>query len=140
MISSSTKPYLIRSIYDWCCDSGFTPYISVKVSDNLDVPKQYVRNNEIIFNISVDAVHQLIITNETVSFTARFDGVVKKLEIPVDAVTGIFSKEVNQGISFSSDQNQGQESLNELENVCLDRSQQISQEKKVCKPKFRVIK
>ena len=142
MSNNSTKPYLIRSIYDWCIDSGFTPFISVKAYPGLDMPMEYVKNGEIVFNISAKAVHELIIDNDFISFTARFNGVSRKLEIPLSAVKGIFAKEVNQGIAFSSDnkevENQGT-SDNEQQNSTIQDSLTY-QTKKSRKPNLRIIK
>lgn len=101
--NSSNKPYLIRSIYEWCVDSNFTPYMSVIVFPELDMPEKYFKNDEIIFNISNKAVNDLIIDNEFIYFAARFNGVSKELEIPMVAIKGIFAKETNQGILFSLD-------------------------------------
>lgn len=140
MITQSTKPYLIRSIYDWCSDNGFTPYISVKIFNGLDIPKEYVRNNEIIFNISATAVHELNIGNDCLSFTARFSGIAKKLNIPLDAIKGIFAKEVNQGITFSSDHVEDRDDKDNSENSNFNQNTQIFEEKKARKPKLRIIK
>lgn len=137
MITQSTKPYLIRSIYDWCSDNGFTPYISVEIFNGLDIPKEYVRNNEIIFNISATAVQELNIDNDCLSFTARFSGIAKKLNIPLDAIKGIFAKEVNQGITFSSD---NVDDKDNSENSNFNQNTQIFEEKKARKPKLRIIK
>ncbi|GKS70015.1 stringent starvation protein B [Nitrosomonas sp. PY1] len=101
--NSSNKPYLIRSIYEWCVDNSFTPYISVIVFPELDMPGKYFNNDEIIFNISNKAVNDLIIDNEFIYFSARFNGVSRELEIPMTAIKGIFAKETNQGILFSLD-------------------------------------
>jgi len=101
--NSSNKPYLIRSIYDWCVDSGFTPYISVVAFPELDMPEKYLKNDEIIFNISDKAVNNLSIDSEFICFVARFNGVSKELQIPMTTIKGIFAKEVNQGILFSLD-------------------------------------
>lgn len=101
--NSSNKPYLIRSIYDWCVDSNFTPYISVIAFPELDMPEKYLKNDEIIFNISDKAVNNLSIDNEFICFVARFNGVSKELQIPMTTIKGIFAKEVNQGILFSLD-------------------------------------
>ncbi len=142
MSTNSTKPYLIRSIYDWCIDSSFTPYVSVKACPDLDIPIEYVNNGEIVFNISAKAVHELIINNDSISFIARFSGVSRKLEIPLAAVKGIFAKEVNQGITFSSDnkevENQGT-SDNEQQNSTIQNSLTY-QTKRSRKPNLRIIK
>lgn len=140
MSTNPTKPYLIRSIYDWCIDSDFTPFISVKAYPGLDMPIGYVKNGEIIFNISAGAVHDLMINNEIICFMARFNGAPRKLEIPMNAIQGIFAKEVNQGIAFTLDKgNENQKILsNEESNTVLDSL--TYQSKNASKPNLRVIK
>ena len=96
----STKPYLIRSIYEWCNDCGYTPLLSVKASLEMNFPANNIKNDEIIFNIGPGAVHNLVIGNDIISFSARFDGVAREITFPADAVKGIFAREVNQGIAF----------------------------------------
>jgi stringent starvation protein B len=101
----STKPYLIRAIYDWCADNGFTPYLAVRVDKNTQVPAAFVKDGEIILNVSTDAVHNLQLGNEEITCGGRFGGVAHQLIVPMDAVIGIFAKETGQGLVF-----QGQES------------------------------
>jgi stringent starvation protein B len=96
----STKPYLIRAIFEWCSDSGLTPYLSVKVDADTRVPLEYVKNGEIVLNISPDATHRLTIDEAGVRFSARFNGVSRECSVPVPAVTGIFARENNQGLFF----------------------------------------
>jgi stringent starvation protein B len=102
---TTTKPYLIRAIYDWCTDNGYTPYLSVQVDANTRVPMAYVKDSAIVLNISVDAVQNLQLGNEEVSCGGRFGGVAHKIVVPIAAVVGIFAKESGQGLAF-----QGQES------------------------------
>ncbi|SFQ00033.1 stringent starvation protein B [Nitrosomonas cryotolerans] len=97
---SATKPYLIRAIYEWCIDNEFTPYISVNVDSRTHVPTEYIKNGEIVLNIGHSAVEDLVIGNDMINLMARFNGIARKMEIPVDAVKGIFAKEVNEGITF----------------------------------------
>lgn len=97
----STKPYFIRAIYEWCSDSGLTPYLSVKVDADTRVPDEFVKNGEIILNISYDAAHHLTLGNELIQFSARFNGVSREISVPVSAVHGIFAKETTQGILFT---------------------------------------
>ena len=101
----STKPYLIRAIYDWCSDSGYTPYLSVKVDEQTRVPNEFVKNGEIILNISDDAAHHLTLGNDVIQFSARFNGVSREISVPVNAVQGIFAKEISQGILFPPEGN-----------------------------------
>jgi stringent starvation protein B len=100
MKAFSTKPYLIRAIYEWCSDNGYTPYLSVKVDAQTRVPNEFVKNGEIILNIRDDAVHHLTLGNDLIQFSARFDGVSREISVPVDAVQGIFAKETSQGVLF----------------------------------------
>ncbi|MBI1989280.1 MAG: ClpXP protease specificity-enhancing factor [Betaproteobacteria bacterium] len=96
----STKPYLIRAIYEWCSDSGLTPYLSVKVDARTRVPMEFVKNGEIVLNISPDAAHRLTIGEDTIQFAARFSGVSRECSVPVTAVIGIFARENSQGLVF----------------------------------------
>jgi stringent starvation protein B len=100
MAEKSTRPYLIRAIHEWCSDSNFTPYLSVKVDGNTRVPVEYVKNGEIVLNVSYDATHRLTIGNDVIQFSARFNGVSRECSIPVDAVLGIFARENGQGLFF----------------------------------------
>jgi stringent starvation protein B len=97
---SSTTPYLIRAIWEWCVDNGLTPYIAVKVDGTTRVPMEYVRNGEIVLNISADATRNLKIGNELIQFSARFNGASREVSVPIAAVAGIFAKESGQGLAF----------------------------------------
>ena len=96
----STKPYLIRAIYEWCSDSGLTPYISVKVNAATRVPQEYVKDGEIVLNISQDATHRLTLGNDAVQFSARFNGHAREISIPLAAIQSIFARENGQGLVF----------------------------------------
>ncbi|MDR2260219.1 MAG: ClpXP protease specificity-enhancing factor [Azoarcus sp.] len=96
----STKPYLVRAIYEWCVDQGFTPYLAVQVDERARVPSAYVRDGQIVLNIGPDATHQLVMDNEQVSFQARFNGVAHQIAVPVDNVAAIYARENGQGMAF----------------------------------------
>ncbi len=96
----STKPYLVRAIYEWCSDSGLTPYLSVKVNADTRVPVEFVKDGEIVLNISQDATHRLTLGDDVVQFSARFSGVSRECSVPMDAVNGIFARENSQGLFF----------------------------------------
>jgi len=96
----STKPYLIRGIYDWCADSGLTPYLAVQVDEYTQVPMGYVKDGKIVLNISVDAVRNLHLGNEDITCGGRFGGVSHQIIVPMSAVIGIFAKENGQGLVF----------------------------------------
>jgi stringent starvation protein B len=96
----STKPYLLRAIYEWCADNSYTPYIAVAVDDTVHVPMQYVKNNEIILNISFDATSNLKLANESIEFKARFAGVAREIYVPLERVLAIYALENGQGMAF----------------------------------------
>jgi stringent starvation protein B len=102
----TTKPYLLRAIYEWCVDSGFTPYISVVVDANTRVPMEYVRNGEIVLNIGPLAANKLQLGNEFIEMQARFGGAPRELSIPLAAVAAIYAKENGHGMSFDSDKDE----------------------------------
>lgn len=102
MSDLSTRPYLIRAIHDWCVDSGLTPYLAVRVNDQTEVPMAYVKDGEIVLNMSASAVRNLDMGNEIISCTGRFGGVSFDLIVPVGAVIGIFAKETGQGLVFQA--------------------------------------
>lgn len=97
---ASTKPYLIRALYEWCGDEGYTPYLSVWVNEHTRVPAQFVRDSQIVLSISPAATKDLQIDNEWIHFHARFGGVSHELWIPVGHVQSIFAKETGEGMGF----------------------------------------
>jgi stringent starvation protein B len=99
---ASTKPYLLRAIYEWCVNSGYTPYISVVVDSQTRVPMEYVRDGEIVLNLGSLATSRLQMGNETIEFTARFSGIARELAIPVSAVSAIYARENGHGMSFET--------------------------------------
>jgi stringent starvation protein B len=100
MAEISNKPYLIRAIYEWCADAGYTPYIGVKVDQNTRVPIEYVKNGEIVLSISLQATRNLTIGNDMVKFSARFSGVSREIAVPIYAVTSVFARETGRGMFF----------------------------------------
>ena len=98
--TSSTKPYLLRAIWEWCADNNLTPYLAVVVDKYTRVPPEFVRDGRIVLNIGDSATNRLQMGNDFVQFQARFSGVVRDLSIPINAVEGIFAKETGEGLSF----------------------------------------
>ncbi|MCG7657863.1 ClpXP protease specificity-enhancing factor [Wielerella bovis] len=96
----STKPYFIRALYEWCLDNGYTPYLAVWVNEHTRVPKQFVKDEQIVLSISTTATKDLLIDNEWISFHARFGGVSHEIWIPVGHVLSIFAKETGEGMGF----------------------------------------
>ncbi|MCW5666008.1 MAG: ClpXP protease specificity-enhancing factor [Piscinibacter sp.] len=97
---TSTRPYLIRALHDWCTDNGFTPYIAVFVDGSVQVPVEYVKNNEIVLNVGFEATSALKLGNEYIEFKARFGGVSREIVVPVDHVIAIYARENGQGMAF----------------------------------------
>jgi stringent starvation protein B len=100
MSEISTKPYLLRAIYEWCTDSGYTPYLAVKVDAGTTVPMEYVKKGEIVLNISFGATSGLKMDNDSIRFHARFGGVSREIYIPVNNVMAIYANENGQGMAF----------------------------------------
>ncbi|MFM0647168.1 ClpXP protease specificity-enhancing factor [Paraburkholderia bryophila] len=96
----STKPYLLRALYEWCTDNGYTPHIAVRVDNQTRVPRQFVRDNEIVLNISFEATSQLQMGNEWIEFSARFSGKSHKIEVPIANILAIYARENGQGMAF----------------------------------------
>jgi stringent starvation protein B len=97
---TSTKPYMMRAIHEWCIDNALTPHLMVVVNDRTKVPKAFVKDGEIVLNLSYSATKELSIDNDAVVFSARFGGVSQNLYIPIDAVRGIYARENGQGMFF----------------------------------------
>jgi stringent starvation protein B len=97
---TATRPYLIRALHDWCTDNGFTPYLAVYVDAKVQVPMEYVKNNEIVLNVGFEATSGLKLGNEFVEFKARFGGAARDIVVPVDHVVAIYARENGQGMAF----------------------------------------
>ena len=98
--AGSTRPYLLRALHEWCTDSGFTPYVAVLVDETVQVPQEYVKNGEIVLNVSYDATSGLRLGNDYIEFKARFAGVAREILIPVNRVLAIYARENGQGMAF----------------------------------------
>ena len=98
--SASTRPYLIRALYEWCVDNALTPYVAVLADDSVQVPREYVQNGEIVLNVSTDATSGLRIGNDFIEFKARFGGVPREIIVPIDRVIAIYARENGQGMAF----------------------------------------
>jgi stringent starvation protein B len=101
MSEQSAKPYLVRAICEWCADNGLTPYLAVKVNPQTRVPASFVKNGEIVLNISTTATRKLTVDNEWIQFAARFNGSSQEVSVPMSAVSGIFAKETGYGFAFT---------------------------------------
>lgn len=107
MSELSTKPYLIRAIYEWCTDSGLTPHLVVAVGRHTRVPMEFAKDGQIVLNVSQGATRNLLITNDSIQFSARFNGASRDIEVPMDAVISIYARENAQGLSFAVEEGGG---------------------------------
>jgi stringent starvation protein B len=98
----STKPYLVRALFEWCNDSGYTPYVTVTVGEGVQVPAEYVRDGEIVLNVSPLATNRLTIGNDVLEFQARFGGVAREVRVPIAFVRAIYARETGQGMAFEA--------------------------------------
>ena len=96
----STKPYLIRAIHELCADQGFTPYLAVKVDATTRVPREFVKDGEIVLNVGLEATHQLLLGNEEITFQARFGGRAFPVVVPIERVAAIYASENGEGMAF----------------------------------------
>lgn len=102
---SPTRPYLARAIYEWICDNQLTPYLLVDATQPYtSVPEQFVKDGQIVLNIAPHAVHQFQMSNDAVSFSARFGGVARDIYVPISALLGIYARENGQGLFFDPDE------------------------------------
>jgi stringent starvation protein B len=99
----ATKPYLLRALFDWCVDNGYTPHLAVKVDSKTQVPSEYVKNGEITLNVSPSAVHKLQMGNDLIEFSARFAGVARQISVPIANVYAIYARETGHGMTFEVD-------------------------------------
>jgi len=100
MSEISTKPYLLRAIYEWCSDNGYTPYIAVWVDEKTSVPHEYVKDGEIVLNVSAVATTSLTMANDYIQFNARFGGIPRDIVVPIENVLAIYARENGQGMAF----------------------------------------
>ncbi|MDI1245702.1 MAG: ClpXP protease specificity-enhancing factor [Rhodoferax sp.] len=106
---TSSQPYLIRAWHEWCTDNGLTPYVTVAVDASVQVPHEYVKDDEIVLNISYDSTTGLQLGNDYLAFKARFAGVARDVMVPVDRVLAIFARETGQGMAFPKASQQSQD-------------------------------
>jgi len=98
----STRPYLIRALHEWCSDNGYTPHLVVAVDATVRVPREFVQEGQIVLNTSYEATSHLQLGNESIEFKARFGGVPRDVQVPVDHVLAIYAHENGQGMTFEA--------------------------------------
>ncbi len=105
MTMTFRRPYIVRALYEWILDNDCTPYILVNaLADHVEVPQQFVKNGQIVLNVSPIAVIDLQLTNETIQFNGRFGGVPMDIFVPMTAVMGVYAKESGEGMMFDMDE------------------------------------
>ena len=104
--SASTKPYLVRAIYEWCVAEQFTPYLLVKIDQNTLAPRAFIKDGKILLNLSPESIKDLLMGDEAITFTARFNGAPENLYLPISAVEGIYAKENGEGLFFEVKEDQ----------------------------------
>ncbi|MDH5423633.1 MAG: ClpXP protease specificity-enhancing factor [Gammaproteobacteria bacterium] len=130
---TSSRPYLIRALYQWIVDNGMTPYILVDAeSPDLVIPREFVQEGKIVLNIAPMAVQNLILADDMISFNARFSGDSMDLLIIVDSVLAVYAKENGQGMMFGEESNG--------DHPTDPSSPTISKNSKPKKPTLRVVK
>ncbi|MCK2125959.1 ClpXP protease specificity-enhancing factor [Thauera aromatica] len=128
MTTVSTKPYLLRAIWEWCVDQGFTPYLATRVDAHTRVPPGYARDGQLVLNLSPDATSQLQMDNDTISFQARFGGAAHALVIPVANVIAIYARENGQGMAFEPEEGEaGEEAAEDMAEVSAELAQERSE-------------
>jgi stringent starvation protein B len=124
MSESSTKPYFIRALHEWCTDNGYTPHIVVHVDENTLVPRGYISDGQITLNLGLLATNQLDLNNEFISFQARFGGKTEDIWVPIKAVSAIFVRETGAGMGFEvgegDDISESREDVADLESADID--------------------
>ncbi|MBB1485494.1 ClpXP protease specificity-enhancing factor [Oceanospirillum sediminis] len=141
---SSSRPYLIRALYEWLADNDLTPYIAVDATiDNVMVPEQHVHDGQIVLNIAMSSVRELDISNEAISFSARFGGVPQHVYVPVMAVMAIYARENAQGMAFGQEPEvpdpEPDNGLSVMSESLSDTEAEPS-EKKSSRPSLKVVK
>jgi stringent starvation protein B len=101
---TSSRPYLIRALYEWIIDNHLTPHLLVNAQlPNVSVPLQYVREGRIVLNVGPSAVEDLLLANDAITFSARFDEGIKHIYVPVHAILAIYASENGRGMFFSEE-------------------------------------
>ena len=104
------RPYLIRAVHEWLLDNQCTPYLLVDAeAPRVEVPGQYIKDGKIVLNISPGAVEGLRISNDEVTFLARFSGVSQLVSIPVSSVLAVYARENGRGMMFNEEEPDGPE-------------------------------
>lgn len=135
--STSTRPYLIRALHEWCIDNGFTPLITVQVDAKTQVPKEHVKDKEIILNLSFDATSGLKLGNDYIEFKARFSGMARDIVVPVNRVVAIYARENSQGMAFPNLPVFDSDSDEDANAVKTEQASKVS---RITRPALKIVK
>ncbi len=140
---TSSRPYLVRAIYEWLCDNELTPYLMVDATFSMvRVPEEHVDDGKIVLNTHPRAIANLRMSNEVVEFDARFSGVSHHLFIPVQAIKAVYAFENGRGMVFGDDDEDGDGSIEidlDIENDDLPPTDDSPKGKKG-KPSLKIVK
>jgi stringent starvation protein B len=142
---TSTRPYLLRAIYEWILDNNLTPHVVVNAhEEGVRVPQEYVQDGQITLNLSPEAVKSLNMDNESLSFNARFRGVPMDIQVPMPAIMGVYARENGQGMMFGEEDYQPPSSPSPVSPVGVSSGTKgkkgTSKVKSSAKPSLRVVK
>lgn len=130
-----TRPYLVRAIYEWINDNSLTPYLLINAEEKgVFVPQQYIKDGQIVLNIAPHAVHQLLMDNDAVGFSARFGGVPQQVYVPMRAILGLYARENGQGLFFDAS-----EYPSESQEETTDSTQPEAETSPAKKPSLRIL-
>ncbi|MDE1942383.1 MAG: ClpXP protease specificity-enhancing factor [Betaproteobacteria bacterium] len=141
MTTSSKRPYLARALWEWCSDNGLTPLIQVQVEGTqARVPMEFVKDGQIVLNISATATRNLTMNNAEIQFNARFNGISREISVPWSAVTGLYARETGEGMLFPEEEPGLEESslLSPLPDV--EAAEPATEPQKQRKPTLTVVK
>ena len=137
---TSTKPYLIRALHEWCTDNALTPHLLVTVNGQTRVPMAYVKDGEIVLNLNYSATKDMLIGNDAITFSARFNGVATNLYIPMSAVRGLFARENGQGMFFEADAEEVSTAMDEGSEEDISPEVEKQKKPKQQKPSLKLVK
>ncbi|MDE2420600.1 MAG: ClpXP protease specificity-enhancing factor [Gammaproteobacteria bacterium] len=136
---SPTRPYLVRAIYEWINDNALTPYLLINAEEKgVFVPQQYIKDGQIVLNIAPHAVHQLLMDNDAVGFSARFGGVSQQVYVPMRAIMGLYARENGQGLFFDANE-YANEAVEDTNTPAEETPTQQTETAPVKKPSLRVL-
>jgi stringent starvation protein B len=138
--STPTRPYLIRALHEWCVDNGFTPLITVRVDAHTRVPKEHVKDNEIVLNLSFDATSGLKLGNDYIEFKARFSGVARDILVPINRVIAIYARENSQGMAFPNVSAIDESSNSPDEEIASAQEVQTPKATVAARPSLKIVK